>query len=44
MQDCFLSLLFQHYGVLYGGANQAVLEMLEIQNGGDADVYGQSQR
>jgi hypothetical protein len=32
---------FQHCGDLYGGANQAVLEMLEEihQNGGDADKY-----
>jgi hypothetical protein len=32
---------FQHWGPLHGGANQAVLEMLEEihQNGGDADKY-----
>jgi citrate synthase len=34
------------WGPLHGGANQAVLEMLEEihQNGGDADKYGKSQR
>jgi citrate synthase len=34
------------WGPLHGGANQAVLEMLEEihRTGGDADIFGQSQR
>jgi citrate synthase len=48
MQDCLLlsQLGFSTWGPLHGGANQAVLEMLEEihRTGGDADKYGQSQR